>query len=822
MPGSALLTLMLPASSDSGVVGDNITRITRPTLTGLATPGATITVRADGVVIGTTKASSRGIWNLVPSVNLAVGAHTISASELDIDGSTIAVATLPLIIDLIALPPTLMLAANSGSGVAGDGVTNDRRPTLTGNAEAGATVSIQIDGTLVGTTKATNTGAWSFTPSAALADGRHTITATQLDLAGNNSTASSMALTIDTLAATPAFTLAAGSDSGVVGDHITNIAKPTLNGTAEAGATVNILIDGSLVASIKASSTGAWSFVSPTALANGTHTVSVSDIDLSGNISATATMPLTIDTWTPAPTVALGKTSSGGLDNSTANTSTPSFTGTAEAGDTVSIQIDGNVLGSVHANTAGVWTFQPKSGLANGSHALEATATDVAGNAASSTFGFTVSAPPAPGSIVASPTIPQRLMPGDIVGLVLQNPKTAAITAREITFGQQFTPGELRPGQGLVAVINGVNIPVQVDVKTTHPDGSVAMAILTMQQPAIAAGASLKLMLRSTAASGGPNIDLRALISGGYNLIVSLTNVKEMLGSSTTAIPDQQVNVGSLLAQALRTGQLTYWLQGPQVTEAEIQARVPGTALRLTFDIARYADGSTHTDIEFNDDVATDASLGNQVTSLKYDVSITQNGSSVLRQQGITQWQYQTWHQEIWSNGAPQVNVQQDIAALERSGAILNYDLTQGIATQSITQEGTSLGGSSFSILGPGAITQVMTWTGGRPDIGTQPEWVVDWLMTQSSTARAYILAQADAGGSIPWHLYDANAGTYLRTTQVPATVVRRQWHVAARSVESADRLGSRSIASAGSGLHRLSDDRRPLLSRSAQRSGVL
>ncbi len=241
-----------------------------------------------------------------------------------------------------------------------------------------------------------------------------------------------------------------------------------------------------------------------------------------------------------------------------------------------------------------------------------------------------------------------------------------------------------------------------------------------------------------------------------------------MLGSSSIAIPDQQVNVGALLAQALRTGQLTYWLKGPQVTEAEIETDVPGTPLRLSFDIALYADGSTHTDVEFNDDIATDTSLGNQVTSLKYDVSITQNGNSVLQQQGITQWQYQTWEQQIWSNGAPQANVQQDIAALERTGAILNYDLTQGIATQSITQEGSSLGGSNFGILGPGTITQVMTWTGGRPDIGTQPEWVVDWLMTQNSTAKAYMLAQADAGGSIPWHLYNAEAGTYVTTTQDP------------------------------------------------------
>jgi Bacterial Ig-like domain len=238
VPASSLLTLVLPASSDSGVVGDNITRIAKPTLSGVAKPGATIIVQVDGVVLGTTVASGYGTWSFVPPENLASGTHTISASELDTDGSIIAAAILPPIIDEVAPPPTLMLAANSGSGVTGDEITIARQPTLSGNAEAGATVSIRIDGTVVGTTTATSTEAWSFTAPAALADGKYTVSATQLDVAGNNSLASTLALTIAASAATPTVTLAADSDSGVVGDNITNIAIPTLDGTAEPGETV--------------------------------------------------------------------------------------------------------------------------------------------------------------------------------------------------------------------------------------------------------------------------------------------------------------------------------------------------------------------------------------------------------------------------------------------------------------------------------------------------------------------------------------------------------------------------------------------------------
>jgi aryl-phospho-beta-D-glucosidase BglC (GH1 family) len=67
------------------------------------------------------------------------------------------------------------------------GITNE---VLSGTAEANSTVTIYYDGTTVlGTTAANSSGAWNFTGS--LAVGTHTLTATDLDAAGNTSQASS-------------------------------------------------------------------------------------------------------------------------------------------------------------------------------------------------------------------------------------------------------------------------------------------------------------------------------------------------------------------------------------------------------------------------------------------------------------------------------------------------------------------------------------------------------------------------------------------------------------------------------------------------------
>lgn len=380
--------------------------------------------------------------------------------------------------------------------------------------------------------------------------------------------------------------------------------------------------------------------------------------------------------------------------------------------------------------------------------------------------------------------VPQPTAPGQVVGLVLQNPTTGTLAARYITLGMTFADGQVAAGQSLVAEIGNSTVPVQMDVKTSYADGSVKMAVLTLQQPAIAADGSVPVML----ALGGPAhpatpLDIATLAgSPAYNLTVSLTGITESAYSSlnsttpsaTASIPDVTINVGSLLKQALASGNVSYWLQGPEATQVRIDSGpIAGTPLHLTFDITLYANGATSTDVQFNNDTAMQASLGTQTLALNYNVAITQNGSSVLQQNNITQWQYQTWREQVWSNGAPGVNVQHDIAALEKTGAIQNYDLTTGVDTSVITNNAAKLGGPTYGILGSADVTQFMPMTGGRPDIGPQPLWNAVWLLTQDPSAAAYALAQANAAGSVPWHFYEPATGTspgsYVTVTRYPA-----------------------------------------------------
>src|SRR5665811_136251 len=128
------------------------------------------------------------------------------------------------------------------------------------------------DGVLIGTTTASAGGVWSLADPNTLVDGTtYQFTATATDAANNTSTPStSYAATIDTTApAAPAIT-AITTDSGTVGDHITNDTSLTISGTAEANSTVKVFQDGVLIGTTTASAGGVWSLADPNTLVDGT------------------------------------------------------------------------------------------------------------------------------------------------------------------------------------------------------------------------------------------------------------------------------------------------------------------------------------------------------------------------------------------------------------------------------------------------------------------------------------------------------------------------------------------------------------------------
>ena len=160
----------------------------------------------------------------------------------------------------------------------------------------------------------------------------------------------------------PRAALATASDSGKVGDGITNVTKPVISGTAEAGATIKVVMPGTgEVLTTTAAADGSWSVTPTQAIANGTSgNAVVTASDAAGNVSAPVNVPLTIDTAAPAAPVAKldPASDSAAKGDGLTNDTTPTISGTGTAGDTITVVIGGQTLTTTVA-ADGTWSVTP-------------------------------------------------------------------------------------------------------------------------------------------------------------------------------------------------------------------------------------------------------------------------------------------------------------------------------------------------------------------------------------------------------------------------------------------------------------------------------
>jgi hypothetical protein len=386
-----------------------------PTLAGSAAANATISIYDNGAFVTTVAANGSGAWAFTPTA-LLDGTHSFTVTATDAAGNVSAVSTAySVIVDTVApLVPIITGISDDLAPITGiitnGGATNDTTPTLSGTAEANATVSIYSGGVLVTAVTANGAGNWSYT-TAGLADGNYSFTVTATDGAGNVSALSSAyAVTVDTIAPAVPVIVSITDDAapviGVIPDGgVSNDTTPILAGTAAANASISIYDGGVPLATVVANGLGAWSYT-PAALTDGNHSFTVTATDAAGNVSGFSTAyAITIDTIAPASPAITGITDdvspvTGSIANGApTNDPTPTLAGTAAANATVSIYNGGIFLATVTANGAGVWGYTTPT-LLDGNHSFTTTATDAAGNvsAFSSAYSITIDtiAPAAP------------------------------------------------------------------------------------------------------------------------------------------------------------------------------------------------------------------------------------------------------------------------------------------------------------------------------------------------------------------------------------------------------------------------------------------
>ena len=254
-----------------------------------------------------------------------------------------------------------------------------------------------VDGVAIGTFSSdSRSNVCISTANAPLSEGAHVLTANELAPNASNVVAP-FNFSVDTVPppapSTPV--LASYSDSGVMGDNVTMFPNPSFTGTSEPNQQI-LLYDGvAQIGGAVADSTGHWT-ARPSPRAAGVHSMTARAVDEANNYSApSGALSITIDT--AVPVTALTSPTSGSTVSGTTTVA-------ANASDNVGVwKVDFQVDGvSKATDTTSPYAYAwDSTAVANGSHTLSETTTDLAGNTATSSVTVTVNngaAPTVPGA----------------------------------------------------------------------------------------------------------------------------------------------------------------------------------------------------------------------------------------------------------------------------------------------------------------------------------------------------------------------------------------------------------------------------------------
>lgn len=235
---SPLVTFTVDAVAPTGIAvttpaNGTISNAASPTFSGTAGNSAgdnatlNIVVKQGVTTVQSLTATRSGTaWSVPASGPLASGTYTVEATQGDAAGNSTTSAANSFTVDTVA-PAGVAVTAPADNAVVGNGT-----PTFSGTAGDAAgdsttvTVNVTQGVTTLQTHSPTRSGtSWSVVASPVLAPGTYTVTAAQVDSAGNSttSTAVTFSVPLPELVYTGTVDKTAGCFSGLLGDDVVNL-----------------------------------------------------------------------------------------------------------------------------------------------------------------------------------------------------------------------------------------------------------------------------------------------------------------------------------------------------------------------------------------------------------------------------------------------------------------------------------------------------------------------------------------------------------------------------------------------------------------------
>lgn len=333
----------------------------------------------------------------------------------------------------------------------------------------------------------------------------------------------------------------------------------------------------------------------------------------------------------------------------------------------------------------------------------------------------------------------------DIVTTKIQNLAGSTQAQVPVTFGQVFRPGDVPSGAHIVAHIlpDGASVPLQVDQKAAHNDGSLRHGVLTARLPRLAASEDLGLSLSASAqATRGPSVQLSDLLASSFSARVAL----QLNGKTYTA------DARKFLQRADAAEQ---WLSGPLVSEWIVGGPVKDVSgvahphLAAYFHVRAYA-GMRRVRVDVV--IENDWTFVPHPGAFTYAAAIRVGGAAVYSRT-IQQYHHTRWHKVFWWGSDPKVYVEQDTAYLQATGAVPTYADLQPSQSflDSMRQESIPMD--------HGDLTQHFPDTGAQDQIGPLPRWTAIYVVTTDRRAFNSMLANDDDAASYSVHYRGEKTG---------------------------------------------------------------
>ncbi|EHJ8076813.1 Ig-like domain-containing protein [Escherichia coli] len=270
--------------------------------------------------------------------------------------------------------------------------------SLTAALASNETAQISIDGGVTWTTLTVTGTTWRYNDSRTLTDGSYLYQVRVIDAVGNVGATDSQNVVIDTIAPDPAVkTIAINAittDTGLItNDFVTSDTTLAVSGTLGAalssGEFAQISIDGGTTWQNLSVSGLTWTYLDGRTLSDGNYNYQVRVIDTAGNIGATASQIVTVDTTAPlaSKTIAIaGISDDTGLSSSDFVTRDTTLTvrgtlGAALAADErAQISLDGGVTWTTLTVIGTSWSYADGRTLTDGTWNYTVRVVDLAGN----------------------------------------------------------------------------------------------------------------------------------------------------------------------------------------------------------------------------------------------------------------------------------------------------------------------------------------------------------------------------------------------------------------------------------------------------------